>query len=145
LAVFSHLRKRWLRLTHFSLIFQSHKEDSVCRGLFYFGVLSVVNSALKQVHGEFAGLSTRRDESMEVALEREATTSGEGLGGEPIATSQETGMKVESGGQITLCLKNWSEILALQSALSQLLGQVCMFIEDILILFSISNWEVYLL
>ncbi|KAH8932609.1 hypothetical protein BDL97_19G082700 [Sphagnum fallax] len=70
------------------------------------------------------GLSTRRDESMEVALEREATTSGEGLGGEPIATSQETGMKVESGGQITLCLKNWSEILALQSALSQLLGQL---------------------
>jgi hypothetical protein len=90
-------------------------------------------------------LSTRRDESREVALEREATTSGEGLGGEPIATSQETGMKVESGGQITLCLKNCSEILALQSALSQLLGQVCMFTEDILILFSISNWEVYLL
>jgi hypothetical protein len=70
------------------------------------------------------GLSTRRDESMEVALEREATTSGEGLGGEPIATSQETGMKVESGGQITLSLKNCSELLALQSALSQLLGQL---------------------
>jgi hypothetical protein len=81
-------------------------------------------------------LSTRRDESREVALEREATTSGEGLGeGEPITTSQETGMKVESGGQITLSLKNCSEILALQSALSQLLGQVCMFTEDILILF----------
>ncbi|CAK9870129.1 unnamed protein product [Sphagnum jensenii] len=70
------------------------------------------------------GLSTRRDESREVSLEREATTSGEGLGGEPIPTSQETGMKVESGGQITLCLKNCSEILALQSALSQLLGQL---------------------
>jgi hypothetical protein len=91
-------------------------------------------------------LSTTRDESREVALGREATTSGEGLGeGEPITTSQETRMKVESGGQITLCLKNCSEILALQSALSQLLGQVCMFTEDILILFSISNWEVYLL
>jgi hypothetical protein len=71
------------------------------------------------------GLSTKRDESREVALGREATTSGEGLGeGEPITTSQETGMKVESGGQITLCLKNCSEILALQSALSQLLGQL---------------------
>jgi hypothetical protein len=106
----------------------------------------VVTSALKQVHGEFAGLLTRRDDSREVALEREATTPGEGLGeGEPITTSQERGMKVESGSQITLCLKNSSEIIALQSALSQLLGQVCMFTEDILILFSTSNWEVYVL
>jgi hypothetical protein len=106
----------------------------------------VVTSALKQVHGEFTGLLTRRDDSREVAPEREVTTPGEGLGeGEPITTSQERGMKVECGGQITLCLKNRSEILALQSALLQLLRQVCIFTEDILILFSINNWEVYVL
>jgi hypothetical protein len=97
--------------------------------VFKFGILSVVTSALKQVHGEFAGLLTRRDDSREVALEREATTPGEGLGeGEPITTCQERGMKVDAGSQITLYLKNSSEIIALQSALSQLLGQVCMFL-----------------
>jgi len=31
---FSHPNKRWLRLTFFSLIFQTHKEDSLFRGLF---------------------------------------------------------------------------------------------------------------
>ncbi len=87
-------------------------------------MLSVVTSALKQIHGEFAGLLTRKYDSREVVLERKATTSGEGLGeGEPITTFQERGLKVESGSQITFCLKNRSEILALQSALSQLLGQ----------------------
>jgi hypothetical protein len=33
-------------------------------------------------------------------------------------------MEAESGGQITLCFKDHLEVLALQSALSQLLGQV---------------------
>jgi hypothetical protein len=38
-------------------------------------------------------------------------------------------MEAESGGQITLCFKDHLEVLALQSALSQLLGQVCTVTE----------------
>jgi hypothetical protein len=85
----------------------SFKYDCVC-------VFKSSQWSIKQVQSGFAGLSNGRENSKEVALEREATTSRERIGqGGPITTSGETKMEAASGGQITLCFKDHLEVLAL--------------------------------
>jgi len=76
------------------------------------------------------GSLNRRENSREIALEREDTTTGGGLGeGRQITPSRETGVQAQTGGQITLCFNDHFEIIALQSALSQLLGQLQLTLE----------------
>jgi hypothetical protein len=76
------------------------------------------------------GPLNRRENSREIALEREDTTTGGGLGeGRQITPSRETGVQAQTGGRITLCFNDHLEIIALQSALSQLLGQLQLTLE----------------